>query len=131
MNDYVIYHANNLGTAADGFTKVAVVSAHSLGEAFRLSNNIEESWVDNCDVFSVNDELLYSVNGLRSTSSGDVIFNSDEGKFYFLVPMGYKNSGQTVVLDDFNIKGFLDYYSEGELFEEQGFYEEMIKREAV
>ena len=71
------------------------------------------------------------MNGLRSTSSGDVIFNSDEGKFYFLVPMGYKNSGQTVVLDDFNIKGFLDYHSEGELFEEQGFYEEMIKREAV
>ena len=116
MNDYVIYHANNLGTAADGFTKVAVVSANSLGEAFRLSNNIEESWVDNCNVFSVNDELLYSVNGLRSTSSGDVIFDSNEGKFYFLVPMGYENDGETVPVDNFNIKGFLDFYSNGVLF---------------
>lgn len=131
MNDYVIYHANNLGTAADGFTKVAVVSAHSLGEAFRLSNNIEESWVDNCDVFSVNDELLYSVNGLRSTSSGDVIFDSNEGKFYFLVPMGYENDGDTVPVDDFNIKGFLDFYSNGVLFKEDGFYEERLKKEVL
>ena len=126
MNEYVIYHANNFGTAGDGFTKVAVVSADSLGEAYRLSNNVEESWVDNYQV-----KLSKASEGLRSTSSGDVIFNSEEGKFYFLVPIGYKNSGQTVVLDDFNIKGFLDYHSEGELFEEQGFYEEMIKREAV
>ena len=131
MNDYVIYHANNLGTAADGFTKVAVVSAHSLGEAFRLSNNIEQSWVDNCDVFSVNDELLYSVNGLRSTSSGDVIFDSNEGKFYFLVPMGYENDGDTVQVDDFNIKGFLDFYSNGVLFKEDGFYEERLKKEVL
>jgi hypothetical protein len=131
MNDYVIYHANNLGTAADGFTKVAVVSAHSLGEAFRLSNNIEQSWVDNCDVFSVNDELLYSVNGLRSTSSGDVIFDSNEGKFYFLVPMGYENDGDTVPVDDFNIKGFLDFYSNGVLFKEDGFYEERLKKEVL
>tara|TARA_R100000329_G_scaffold117324_1_gene96558 strand:- start:943 stop:1335 length:393 start_codon:yes stop_codon:yes gene_type:complete len=130
MNDYVIYHADNFGTSGDGFTKVAVVSANSLSEAYRLTNNVEESWVDNHQV-TVSDKAPYNVNGLRSTSSGDVIFNSDEGKFYFLVPMGYKNSGQTVVLDDFNIKGFLDYYSEGELFEEQGFYEEMNKREAV
>ena len=131
MNDYVIYHANNLGTAADGFTKVAVLSAHSLGEAFRLSNNIEESWVDNCDVFSVNDELLYSVNGLRSTSSGDVIFDSNEGKFYFLVPMGYENDGDTVPVDNFNIKGFLDFYSNGVLFKEDGFYEERLKKEVL
>ena len=126
MNDYVIYHANNFGTAGDGFTKVAVVSADSLSEAYRLSNNVEENWIYNHQV-----KLSKASEGLRSTSSGDVIFNSDEGKFYFLVPIGYKNSGQTVVLDDFNIKGFLDYHSEGELFEEQGFYEEMIKREAV
>ena len=126
MNEYVIYHANNFGTAGDGFTKVAVVSADSLSEAYRLSNNVEENWIYNHQV-----KLSKASEGLRSTSSGDVIFNSDEGKFYFLVPIGYKNSGQTVVLDDFNIKGFLDYHSEGELFEEQGFYEEMIKREAV
>ena len=126
MNDYVIYHANNFGTAGDGFTKVAVVSADSLSEAYRLSNNVEENWIYNHQV-----KLSKASEGLRSTSSGDVIFNSEEGKFYFLVPIGYKNSGQTVVLDDFNIKGFLDYHSEGELFEEQGFYEEMIKREAV
>ena len=126
MNDYVIYHANNFGTAGDGFTKVAVVSADSLSEAYRLSNNVEENWIYNHQV-----KLSKASEGLRSTSSGDVIFNSDEGKFYFLVPIGYKNSGQTVVLDDFNIKGFLDYHSEGELFEEQGFYEEMNKREAV
>lgn len=126
MNDYVIYHANNFGTAGDGFTKVAVVSADSLSEAYRLSNNVEENWIYNHQV-----KLSKASEGLRSTSSGDVIFNSEEGKFYFLVPIGYKNSGQTVVLDDFNIKGFLDYHSEGELFEEQGFYEEMNKREAV
>ena len=126
MNEYVIYHANNFGTAGDGFTKVAVVSADSLSEAYRLSNNVEENWIYNHQV-----KLSKASEGLRSTSSGDVIFNSEEGKFYFLVPIGYKNSGQTVVLDDFNIKGFLDYHSEGELFEEQGFYEEMNKREAV
>ena len=42
MNEYVIYHADNFGTAGDGFTKVAVVSANSLGEAYRLTNNVEE-----------------------------------------------------------------------------------------
>jgi len=130
MNEYVIYHANNFGTANDGFTKVAVVSADSLGEAYRLSNNVEESWVDNYQV-SVSDKAPYSVNGLRSTSSGDVIFDSDEGKFYFLVPMGYENDGQTVPVDNFNIEGFLDYYSNGELFKEDGFYEERLKKEAV
>ena len=130
MNDYVIYHANNLGTAADGFTKVAVVSANSLGEAFRLSNNVEESWVDNYQV-SVNEELPYHVNGLRSTSSGDVIFDSNMGEFYFLVPMGYENDGETVPVDNFNIKGFLDFYSNGVLFKEDGFYEERLKREVL
>ena len=126
MNEYVIYHANNFGTAGDGFTKVAVVSADSLGEAYRLSNNVEESWIYNHQV-----KLSKASEGLRSTSSGDVIFDSDEGKFYFLVPMGYENDGQTVVLDDFNIKGFLDYHSEGEPFEEDGFYEERLKKEVV
>lgn len=130
MNDYVIYHANNFGTAGDGFTKVAVVSADSLSEAYRLSNNVEESWVDNSQV-TVNSKLPKANEGLRSTSSGDVIFDSDEGKFYFLVPMGYENDGQTVPLDNFNIEGFLDYYSNGELFEEDGFYEERLKKEAV
>ena len=130
MNEYVIYHANNFGTAGDGFTKVAVVSADSLSEAYRLSNNVEESWVDNHQV-TVNSELPKASEGLRSTSSGDVIFDSDEGKFYFLVPMGYENDGQTVPVDNFNIEGFLDYYSNGELFEEDGFYEERLKNEAV
>ena len=95
MNDYIIYHANNFSTAGDGFTEVAVVSAYNMSDAYRLSNNIESSWIENPEVL-LQCELPKGQDGLRSTSSGDVIFDPTDEKFYFLVPMGYENSGDTI-----------------------------------
>ena len=129
MNDYIIYHANNFSTAGDGFTEVAVVSAYNMSNAFRLSNNIESSWIENPEVL-LQCELPEGQDGLRSTSSGDVIFDPTDEKFYFLVPMGYENSGDTVPVDNFNLDGFLDFESNGVLYKEDGFYNERCKEVA-
>ena len=77
MNDYIIYHANNFSTAGDGFTEVAVVSAYNMSDAYRLSNNIESSWIENPEVL-LQCELPKGQDGLRSTSSGDVTTSSSD-----------------------------------------------------
>ena len=123
MKDYIVYHANEFGTAGAGFTEVAVVSADSLSQAYQLTNNIEESWVENYQVKISEQEFS---NGLRSTSSGDVIFDPETEEYFFLVPMGYQNSGDTVVLDKFDIDGFTEFTSNGEEFDDKGYYANYI-----
>ena len=123
MKDYIVYHANKFGTAGAGFTEVAVVSADSLSQAYQLTNNIEESWVENYQVKISEQEFS---KGLRSTSSGDVIFDPETEEYFFLVPMGYQNSGATVVLDKFDIDGFTEFTSKGEKFDDRNYYVDYI-----
>ena len=123
-----IYHAKEFMNNEMPYLKVATVKTVSLQHAFRLTNNCDECWVDNIKkdeafVFGTGDvkleyKLGEGVTGLRSTSSGDVMI-IDEGTenelVYFLVPMGngprgnklYENSGETEVIDNFDINGFM------------------------
>ena len=112
-----IYHATEFMNNEKPYKKVASVKTVSLQQAFRLTNNIDESWVDNLDV-KLECELPKGKDGFRSTSSGDVMI-IDEGTenelVYFLVPMGngprgnklYENRGETEVIDNFDINGFM------------------------
>ena len=124
MKDYIVYHANKFGTAGAGFTEVAVVAAENLSQAFQLTNNIDQSWVQNVQVQISEQEFA---EGLRSTSSGDVIFNPETEKYFFLVPMGYQTKGDTVVLDKFDIDGFASFTSKGEEFDDGGYYADYIE----
>lgn len=123
MKDYIVYHANEFGTAGAGFTEVAVVSADSLSQAYQLTNNIEESWVENYQVKISEQEFS---KGLRSTSSGDVIFDPETEEYFFLVPMGYQNCGDTVALDQFDIDGFTEFTSKGEKFDDRNYYVDFV-----
>tara|TARA_R110000787_G_scaffold281108_1_gene392230 strand:+ start:379 stop:807 length:429 start_codon:yes stop_codon:yes gene_type:complete len=112
-----IYHATEFMNNEKPYKKVASVETVSLQQAFRLTNNIDESWVDNSDV-KLECELPEGKNGLRSTSSGDVMIideGTDNESVLFLVPMGngprgnkfYENRGNTEEIDNFNVDGFM------------------------
>mgnify|MGYP003155593799 FL=1 len=127
-----VFHAKEFGDNTKGYTKVAEVNVDTINEAFRLTNNIDGSWsrgpefeyegnkIVNDDYdprIKVTTDLPISkktgeVMGLRSTSSGDVIY--DGNKYWFLVPLGagrtgpvYKTHGETVAIDNFDIDGFI------------------------
>ena len=42
------------------------------------------------------------------------------------MPMGYQNSGDTVVLDKFDIDGFTEFTSKGEKFDDRNYYVDYI-----
>ena len=127
-----VFHANKLGDNTKGYTKVAEVDVDTINEAYALTNNINGSWSrgpeleydgkkfnnDDYDLrIKLTTDLITNkrtgqVMGLRSTSSGDVIY--DGSKYWFLVPMGagrtgpiYKTHGDTVAIDNFDINGFI------------------------
>ena len=127
-----VFHAKEFGDNTKGYTKVAEVNVDTINEAFRLTNNIDGSWsrgpefeyegnkIVNDDYdprIKVTTDLPINkktneVMGLRSTSSGDVIY--DGNKYWFLVPLGagrtgpvYKTHGETVAIDNFDIDGFI------------------------
>tara|TARA_R100000995_G_C3433022_1_gene99465 strand:- start:210 stop:671 length:462 start_codon:yes stop_codon:yes gene_type:complete len=131
-----VFHAKEFGDNTKGYTKVAEVNVDTINKAFHLTNNIDGSWSrgpefqyngvhgwetvtnsDFSDLVTVTTDLPISkktgeVMGLRSTSSGDVIF--DGNKYWFLVPLGagrtgpvYKTHGKTVAIDNFDIDGFI------------------------
>jgi len=127
-----VFQANEFGDNTMGYTKVADVNVDTIVEAFRLTNNINGSWSRGPEFEYegnkiVNDDYdprvkittdlpinkkTNEVMGLRSTSSGDVIY--DGNKHWFLVPIGagrtgpvYKTHGETVAIDNFNIFGFI------------------------
>jgi len=133
-----VFHANKLGDNTKGYTKVAEVDVDTINEAYALTNNINGSWSrgpeleydgkkfnnDDYDLrIKLTTDLITNkrtgqVMGLRSTSSGDVIY--DGSKYWFLVPMGagrtgpiYKTHGDTVAIDNFDINGFI--YNEKEV----------------
>lgn len=70
------------------------VPVQILEEAFRLTNNIDSSWVENEGVTLVSDMR----GGRRSTSMGDVV--SVAGIAYVCAPMGWQqivSAGQKIV----------------------------------
>jgi hypothetical protein len=135
-----VFQTNEFSDNTKGYTKVAEVDVDTINEAFELTNNIDGSWsrgpefefdgdkIVNGDYdprIKVTTDLVISKRtgepmGLRSTSSGDVIFDGNKNKYWFLVPLGpmdegtlYKTHGQTVVIDNFDINGFI--YNEKEV----------------
>tara|TARA_R110001592_G_scaffold153992_3_gene382861 strand:+ start:1764 stop:2192 length:429 start_codon:yes stop_codon:yes gene_type:complete len=112
-----IYFAREFMNNEMPYLKVASVNTVSLQHAYELTNNINKSWLSNEDI-TLECKLSKGVTELRSTSSGDVMI-IDEGTenelVYFLVPMGngprgnklYENSGETEVIDNFDINGFM------------------------
>jgi hypothetical protein len=76
-----VYHAKepNFGMGEpiefndDNFDLVAEVECENLGDVFRLTNHIDESWWKN--------EGVTLVKESRSTSIGDVVVASDDQKF--------------------------------------------------
>ena len=133
-----VFHANKFGDNTKGYTKVAEIDVDTINEAYALTNNVNGSWSrgpeleydgkkfnnDDYDLrIKLTTDLITNkrtgqVMGLRSTSSGDVIY--DGSKYWFLVPMGagrtgpiYKTHGDTVAIDNFDINGFI--YNEKEV----------------
>tara|TARA_R100000426_G_scaffold20419_1_gene17590 strand:- start:161 stop:580 length:420 start_codon:yes stop_codon:yes gene_type:complete len=132
-----VFQANKFGDNTKGYTKVAEVDVDTINEAYALTNNVNGSWSRGPEFEYAGDKIVNDdydprikvttdlktnkrtgeVMGLRSTSSGDVIY--DGSKYWFLVPLGagrtgpiYKTYGDTVVIDNFDIDGFI--YNEKE-----------------
>ena len=128
---FTIYHANEFSDNRKGYTKVATINVDNLTEAFSLSQNIDGSWSkpatyiwDGAEEFNeqYDDRVEVHVEleadqdgnqwGLRSTSSGDVLFDGTD--YWFLVPMragtdgefNRNTHGQTVKIHNFDISGF-------------------------
>jgi len=98
-----VFHTKELFENEGPYELVAEFAHSSMNAAYKDTQNIDESW-------NGSDEK-------RSTSSGDVI--EIDGVAYFLVPRSngyagkmYKNWGDTEVIDNFDINGFI---YEGEL----------------
>lgn len=130
MSNITIYHANEFSNNQKGYTKVATVNVDNIHEAFRLTQNLQGSWSmpetfedgeinkDYDSRIVLQEELETDEDGntwgLRSTSSGDVLFDGED--YWFLVPLHcgrdgkfYDNTyGQTVKIYNFDISGF-DY----------------------
>ena len=133
-----VFHANKFGDNTKGYTKVAEIDVDTINEAYALTNNVNGSWSRGLELeydgkkfnnddydprIKVTTDLITNkrtgqVMGLRSTSSGDVIY--DGNKHWFLVPLGprsedrlYKTHGDTVAIDNFDINGFI--YNEKEV----------------
>ena len=93
-----VYQATEFANNEKPYKHVANVDTDSINEAFASTQNGEESW---------------SEHGHRSTSEGDVLVHDNIA--YFLVPMGngprgnksYENWGDTEVIDNFDINGFI------------------------
>ena len=67
------------------YEAVAVVQADYIGDTFRITNHIEDSWTKNSEV----QELL--VTNPRSTSVGDVVeVGIDSGDFYRCENVGWE-----------------------------------------
>jgi len=126
-----IYHANEFSNNQKGYTKVATVNVDNIRDAYELTQNLEGSWSKPATylwdgVEQVNEQYDDRVEvhvelktddagnawGLRSTSSGDVLFDGED--YYFLVPIAcgrngkfYDNTGgDTVKIYNFDISGF-------------------------
>jgi hypothetical protein len=68
----------------NGFKLIAVINTDSLGEAFRLSNTIEQPWWTNDGV-----SVMAEGDGFRNTSVGDVLVTRDY-KLHVVMPAGFK-----------------------------------------
>ena len=95
-----VFHTKKFYYHKEGYTKVATVDTDSVAEAFRLTQNIDGSWSqgpelsykgktyankDFSDKVTVLTDLKThngEVVGLRSTSSGDVLFDGEKYWFF-------------------------------------------------
>jgi hypothetical protein len=64
--------------------QVAQVATEDLDEAYRLTNNIDDSWIKNPEVTPIG----IQGKGARSTSVGDVLFLNDKG--YVVESIGFR-----------------------------------------
>lgn len=94
-----IYHANEYADTTSGYTKVATVDVDNIDDAFRLTQNLEGSWsmpetFEDGEINKDYDSRIVlwqeletdedgNTWGLRSTSSGDIMF---DGVDYYLFP---------------------------------------------
>ena len=74
-------------TEWDEYDIVADLEVADLDDAYRASNNIESSWLDNPEVTSKSDDL----EGARSSSVGDIFSDPDSGKYWLVMPMGFED----------------------------------------
>ena len=123
-----IYHANQFSDNEKGYTKVATVNVDNISDAFRLTQNLDGSWsmpetFEDGEINKDYDSRIVlwqeletdedgNAWGLRSTSSGDVLFDGED--YWFLVPLHcgrdgkfYDNThGGIVKISNFDISGF-------------------------
>lgn len=123
-----IYHANQFSDNEKGYTKVATVNVDNIIDAFRLTQNLDGSWsmpetFEDGEINKDYDSRIVlwqeletdedgNAWGLRSTSSGDVLFDGED--YWFLVPLHcgrdgkfYDNThGGIVKISNFDISGF-------------------------
>lgn len=94
MKRFHVYHADGIKIALDeetlmamvnfpvGYSLVAKVDSPELGDVFRLTNHIDWEWWRNPEV--------ECVKRSRSTSVGDVVVDTEAGKRYLCMPVGWK-----------------------------------------
>ena len=75
------------------YQKVADVNIpdEDYADVFRLTNNIEHSWIDNKEVIPATENMQFG-RGFRSTSVGDIIVLST-GKMLQCAPTGWDHIG--------------------------------------
>jgi hypothetical protein len=76
--------------ATEHYDKVAIVDAKNLGEAFELTNHTDHDWTRNDRVMLFNKKL--TVNGVRSTSVGDLALNLDTMELRICGPVGWEKA---------------------------------------
>ena len=75
------FFADNL--PKESYQKVASVEASSLDDAYAKTQNIDSAWVNN-------DGVTTFLGQCRSTSVGDIIYNTDEKQGYMVDNFGFK-----------------------------------------
>nr|WP_298655906.1 hypothetical protein [uncultured Flavobacterium sp.] len=83
-----IYHAIKGNFFADklpaeSYKKVASVNVSSLEDAYAKSQNIESTWTEHPDVIT-------NLTECRSTSVGDIIYNTEESQGYMVMNIGFE-----------------------------------------
>lgn len=76
-------HSVSEAIAGGHFREVAVISASSIDEIFRLSNHIDDDWTQGASV-------LRAADARRSTSVGDIAMDVSTGDLYACASIGWK-----------------------------------------
>jgi hypothetical protein len=98
MKKFTVYHAKKMPRIfgnypdfnMDNYEDVATVEAIDADDVFNLTNHIDHDWTTNPEVLSCNASC-------RSTSVGDVIVDTENGKAWRCVPHGWETIGWDLV----------------------------------